>query len=294
MNRILIFFLVFGVATLLALKPADETTINLEQAVKNGQVTCAVSVNGESTHYIQPLSVTVKNIKSTPVKVKVPNGFQFIPEDDAYQNIIITHEEMLVLNPGKQLTIPVYGMCTENHDRAPSSGVGYRMGSQANDKISTLTKYIERNKLHDPLGQSAVWAMTCGTPIEDITGFDTTAAKELVKYVANALGKPVPPPPAPNDTRRNYYATNYTTSMHGSFNYDFFDTSFVTIGMFNLDNIIVRELYRNPKEPPGKHKLEYKFDATQYTDDYYYFRLIADGEIILSSKIDNRNMFERN
>ena len=155
MNRMLIFILFFSVASLLALKPADETAVNLEQAVKNGQVTCAANVNDGSIHYIKPLTVTVKNI-------------------------------------------------------------------------------------------------------------------------------------------RNYYATNYKTSMHGSFNYDFFDTSFVTIGMFNIDNIIVRELYRNPKEPPGKHKLEYKFDATEYTDNFYYPRLIADGEIILNGKIDNRNNFDSN
>lgn len=288
----LISLLVISFAIFLGFRPAEEY-ISLADAVKNGAVSYSVSVNEGSTHYIKPLNLTVKNIRSTPVKIKVPNGFKFLPEDDKYQDIIITQEEMLALNPGKSLTIPLHGMCTENTDKGPSGTVQYVLGQQSSEKVTKLTQYIQRKKLFDTLGQSAVWAMTCNTPIEYIAGFDTTAAKELITYVANALGKPIPPPPAPDDTRRNYYTTNYKSSMGGSFNFNFSKTTAVTIAMFTLDNIVVRELYRNPAEAPGKHKLEYKFDATEYTDDFYYMRLIADGEIVLSGKIDNRDMFNQ-
>jgi len=278
---------------LFSFMPTDNI-VSLEQAIKSGQISCAVSVNNKSTHYIKPLTITVNNIKSTPVKVRVPNGYQFFPDDPLYQNIIVTQEEMLAINPGKSVTIELFGMCTENSDRAPSVDVNYKIGKQADEKVTKLTQYIAQKKLHDPLGQSAVWAMTCNTPLEDIVGFDTTASRELVKYVANALGKPVPPPPAQDDTRRNYYASNYSITIRGAFNYEFSKTCAVTIGMFNKNNIIVRELYRNSAEKPGKHKLEYKFDAEEYTDDFYYMRLIVDGEIILSSKMDNMQEFRRN
>jgi len=284
-------FVILLVVVLFAFKPADNT-VNIDEAIRTGLISCSVQSNSGSTHYIKPLSITLTNIKSTPVSIKIPNGFQFIPEQDEYQNIIVTQEEMLALNPGKPVTISLYGMCTENHDKAPSTDIKYRLGKQADEKVSKLTKLIAKRKLHDPLGQSAVWAMTCNTPLEDIAGFDTTSAKELIKYVAHALNKPIPPPPAPDDTKRNYYVTNYKTSMRGAFNYTFSKKTSVTIAMFNVNNIVVRELYRNSEEKPGKHKLEYQFDATEYTDDFYYLRLIADGEIILNGKIDNRNDFD--
>ncbi len=288
MRKIIVLLVV---VILFAFKPSDNT-VNIDEAIKNGLVSCSVTSNKESTHYIKPLLITLTNLKSTPISVKIPSGMQFNPEEDEYQNLIITQEELMALNPGKSLSIPLFAMCTENHDKAPSSDIRYKLGKQADEKVSTLAQYISKNKLHDPLGQSAIWAMTCGTPLEDIAGFDTTAAKELIKYVAHALNKPIPPPPAPDDTRRNYYTTNYSVSMHGAFNYNFSKKTSVTIAMFNENNIVVRELYRNPEENPGKHKLEYTFDATEYTDDFYYLRLIADGEIILNGKIDNRNDFD--
>jgi len=290
MKKLLILIVV---VSFFGFRPVDNV-VNIDQAVKTGLVTCAIKVNTESTHYISPISLTVMNTKSTPVSVRIPNGMQFFPEDSIYQNLITTQEELLVLNPGKPVTVPVFSMCTEHTDRAPGSETKYKIGKQANEKITLITKYIESQKLHDPLGQSAVWAMTCGSPLEDISGFDTTAARKLVTLVAKTLGKNCPPPPAKEDTRRNYYATNYSSSMHGTFNYDFFKTSNVTIAMFNKDNIVVRELYRNPAEPPGKHKLEYKFDSTQYTEDFYVFKLIADGEVILSCKLNNRDDLRRN
>jgi len=286
-------FLIIIVVLLFAFKP-DDNFVTIDKAVNAGLISCSVKVNPGSTHYIKPLAITVKNNKSTPIALKVPNGMQFFPLDSSYQNLITTQEELLTLNPEKSVTIPLYAMCTEHSDRAPAPDVHYNLGKQANDKVTKLTQYIEKQKLHDPLGQSAVWAMTSGTPLEDITGFDTTAARQLIKYVANALGKPIPPPPAPDDSRRNYYSTNYSRTMSGYFNYNFPKTMAVTIALFNKDNIVVRELYRNTKETPGSHKLEYKFDATLYNDSFYYLRLIADGEIILSSTVKTKHNINNN
>ena len=63
-------------------------------------------------------------------------------------------------------------------------------------------------------------------------------------------------------------------------------TSAVTIGLFNEDNIIVRELLNKPQTPRGEHKLNFEFDMAAYTDPVYFVRLIIDGEIKLSFKLE--------
>jgi hypothetical protein len=62
----------------------------------------------------------------------------------------------------------------------------------------------------------------------------------------------------------------------------------VTIGMFNDQNIVVKELYNNPETPPGEHKLAYEFDTMVFPEDTYYVRLIIDGQIKINFKMKPR------
>ena len=261
--------------------------IDLSEAIKSGAVKCTISGNNGSTHYIKPIFIDIKNKRNVPINIKVNNGMQFEPVDSSYQNMIVTQQELLALQPGGTVKIPIYAMCTEHSDRAPNENTIYRPFKQAAGNLLKLTQMIQAKKLFDPLGQSAVWAMTCHSPLEDIVGYDTTTARQLVKFVAGALGKKVPPPPKPGDSYRNYYAPveTYKVTMSGKFEYKFHKPKAITLAMFNKDNIVVRELYRNPKVEPGYHEFEYKFDATQFIDSLYYIRMLADGDIILSSKI---------
>jgi len=266
--------------------PANEY-IDLSDAVKSGAVKCTITGNKESSHYIKPIFIDIKNRRNVPVNIKINNGMQFEPTDSSYQNMIVTRQELFALKAGGSIKIPLYAMCTENHDRAPNEATIYKPFKQAKGNLLKLTQMVETKKLYDPLGQSAVWAMTCNYPLEDITGYDTTTARQLVRFVAGSLGKKVPPPPPPDDTYRNYYAPveTYKVTMSGKFEYKFNKPKAITIAMFNKDNIVVRELFRNPRVEPGLHVLEYKFDATEYKDEFYYIRLLADGDILLSGKM---------
>jgi len=262
--------------------------MELNDAISSGAVKCTITGNKESTHYIKPIFIDVKNKRNVPVSIKISNGMQFEPTDSSYQNMIVTRQELFALNPGGSIKIPLYAMCTENHDRAPNETTFYKPLKTAKGNLLKLTQMVESKKIFDPLGQSAVWAMTYNSPLEDIVGYDTTTARQLVRFVAVALGKKAPPPPHLDDTYRNYYAPveSYKVTMSGKFEYKFNKPKAITIAMFNKDNIVVRELFRNPRVEPGLHVLEYKFDATQYKDEFYYIRLLADGDILLTGKMN--------
>jgi hypothetical protein len=77
--------------------------------------------------------------------------------------------------------------------------------------------------------------------------------------------------------------------MKGNFEFDFPSASHVTIGMFNKDGIIVRELYNNPTHPKGAQKLHFEFDAGEYNDKFYYIKVIVDGEVFIAKKIETLN-----
>ena len=74
--------------------------------------------------------------------------------------------------------------------------------------------------------------------------------------------------------------------MGGEFKYKLSQQRSISIAMFDKNNIVVRELYNNPAVPTGVHTFNYEFDASCFTDDFYYIRMIEDHRIVLEGKID--------
>ncbi len=152
------------------------------------------------------------------------------------------------------------------------------------NNLSLLTKEIERLEAYDVAGQNAVWNITDNGTLYDIAGYDVDAGAPLRTYVANLLNIPddeIPVFDEPQELKR-------VRTAGGNFRYKFSRTSAVTIGMFNSQDIIVKELYQNPETPPGEHRLSYEFDVEEFTDDVYYIRLIINGQIKINFEMKTR------
>jgi len=251
-------------------------------------VTFSIRGNPESTHYMRPLVLRAKNNSAKEVQVKIDNGLMLIAGDEAYQNFVVTDEEILAIGPGRMMEKEIGAMCTESYDAAPDGDVVYAVGSLADTSLLKLTQRIERDSLYGYEAQTAVWALCGNRGLDEIVGYDTTLTRQLTEYVAEATGREMPPPPAEDDYLRNYYApvTTYKLTMTGEFSYNLFDESAIIIALVNKDNVVVRELFNNPKEKPGDYKRTYTFDATAYTDDFYFVKMIENGEVVVNMKID--------
>lgn len=270
---------------------AENTTVELKDAIASQSISCEFAGNAKSPHYEKPLLLQLTNNKSEPVHVKIPNGQLFSPTDSSYQNLIVTDEIIIVLKPNEKLDFPVSAMCTEASDMGQNAETKYTLGKLASGNLLKATQFIEQNNLFNTIGaQHAVWSVTNEKPIESICDFNETNLRKLQEFVAKLLNKPLPPPPAPNDYVHNYNAPTKTIQVRfmGEFEFNFARVHSVKVAMFNKDNIVVRELYNNPAMPSGIHNLSYEFDASIYTDDYYYIRLTKDSEIVFDDKVEMR------
>jgi hypothetical protein len=269
------------------LKPEVEE-ISLKQAIAKGYVQSVFQNNIGYTHYSKCLLIGLKNISGKMLNIRIDNGFQVNPEDSEYQNLIVTENLFVTINPNENKSVPVFAMCTEPHDRAAGSQpVKYTMAKDASGVMKALTELIDKKNYHNSEGQQAVWCVAANRDLDDISGYDTIAVKDLQNLISRLTGKKIPPPPAPDDYKRNYYAPSYTKkiTIGGSFEYNFATSKNILIAMFDKNNVVVRELYKKEGETPGNHKQNYEFDASVYTDSIYYIRLVADGRSRLESKI---------
>jgi len=280
MAKLIVTFILIGPA----FKPGNEHP-DLNTAVKNKLISCTINGNPNSSHYLKPVIITIRNLKKFPVVVDIDNGLILKANDSSYQNMVITRNEIITLNPLEKKSYELYGMCTEPSDKAPDSKTTYSSGNLAPAGLLEVTKLIQKSKYFDIAGQSAVWAVIDKRGLEDISGFDSIEARELQKLVSKVTGKPLPPPPAKNDYLHNYQCHEYVASIGGSFEFASSRKMSVVVAMFDRNNIVVRELYKNPDVEPGTHKFNYEFDATVYKDDYYYIRFIANDDIKLSRKV---------
>ena len=274
-----VLFLVLLITLTSGKSQINSKIYDLTTALEKGLVSCTFNGNDESPHYYQPVSLEIKNLTSTQLKIQIPNGLTLNSNSPDIQDVIITKEELLVIDGSKSLNHPLFAMCIQQSNGASNGTETYQLGIIAGGNLAILTQEIEKRNAFNTLGQYAVWTITDNSDIGSISGFDQAESQHFQQFTANLLGVPVP------EIDPNDYLTNYTDNIvihrtvGGHFKYHFSKTSAVTIGMFDEQGIIVRELFNNPNTPAGKHELAYEFAADVYPNDIYYIRLIVDGQI---------------
>ena len=291
MRNLLIVFI--GVLLLSASKPAHQTKDNpiifdIATAVSEQKIELTVTGNDESPHYYQPILVNLKNLTSEAVTINIKNGQLFKSTDPEIQDIIVTQEEMIALKGFEHISRPIFGMCVQQYNSAPGFTQEYKLDKIATENLASIANQIQEQKAFSIAGQNSVWAVTDNNSLDAIESYIPEDSDELRSYVANLLNIP--------DTvivRRQMVAADTgpkltKRSVEGNFEYSFSKTSAVTIGMFNDQNIVVKELYNNPETPAGEHKLAYEFDTMVFQENTYYIRLIIDGQIKINFKMKPR------
>ncbi|MFT4849788.1 MAG: hypothetical protein ACI83B_002336 [Sediminicola sp.] len=286
-----LLFVFVGVLLLTASKPIDQTkdiSIDIATAVGEQKIELTVTGNDESPHYYQPLIVKLKNLTSDEVVINIKNGQLFKSTDPEIQDIIVTQEEMIVLKGFDQISKPIFGMCVQQFNSAPGFAQKYKLDKIAIDNLASIANQIQEKKAFSIAGQNSVWAVTDNNELYAIESYNPEDSNELRAYVADLLNIPdtvivrrqsVVLDTGPNRIRR---------TVGGNFKYYFSKTSAVTIGMFNEQNIVVKELYNNAETPAGEHELAYEFDTIIFPEDTYYIRLIIDGQIKINFKMKPR------
>lgn len=284
-NTIILVLAVLSIAA--TRKPSVEPTFDLNAALEKGYVDVAITGNPESSHYLKPVVIELRNLRSEPVSIRIPNGLQLHSPD--VQDVIVTKEEMIALAPNEKKRHEAYAMCTQQSLSASNSDSKFTVGEVATGDLASLTAEIERGQMYNTLGQYAIWTLTDEQHLNTISGFDMVAATELKTFVADLLEVPVPEYD-PDDYLTNYHDDGLIQrAITSRFKFRSLSGARVTIAMFDDEDRIVRELYNDPSVTAGEHEFEFKFDAEVYTDKSYFIRMIVDDEIKINMEMKPRN-----
>jgi hypothetical protein len=271
-------------------KSAINTKQNLQEAIKNNIVKCRILGNSESTHYLEPIIASLNNVTNETITLQINNGDLFIPTDSNKQNIVVTKEEIFVLKPLEKKVLKIKGMCTEQKDGAGNNETVYIYQPNNQKQLKQLSAFIHLKKYQTSAAQYAVWSLMNNSDLNSIYSSDSTEENELKKFMASLTGKTFEI--LNKNYRYNYYEPP-KEKVGGKFEYNFAKQQDVQIAMFDKNGILVRELFNQKNVPAGEHAFNFEFDSSVYTDDIYYFKLIAMNDVLVNQKWNIKDIRDR-
>lgn len=262
--------------------------IDILTAIQQAKVKVNTTGNDKSTHYHEPMKMTIENNTFNALNVSIPAGTLFYPKDQAEQTLIAVDEIYAKLLPKESKSILLKAMCTEPWDRAGSDASIYTAKKNTNDTLVKLANYISKQKYFTSCGQGAVWTLVKRNSLSNVYGADTIEQKNLRKFLADNAGLKINSKEELNDYRYNYYVPpTPKETLSGYFQFGMQSPHHIQVAMFDTTGILVRELFNQTNFIPKKNeKIAYKFDFEVYTHDKYFVKLIIDNEVVMNRTVD--------
>lgn len=166
-----------------------KTSVPIQKAFDKKYITAkAVCKSGLELNYL------VTNLLKDSLVIFVPAGWRFNSNagKEDYQDILLAHDELLVLKPKEHRTFKVKGYCCEATKTGPKSGVPYTVGKMADSSLVNLARYLNTHKVDSNTEQYSVWAVSDGKETANITHHNDSIASLLRTFVARLKGEPLP------------------------------------------------------------------------------------------------------
>lgn len=245
----------------------------------NSDYTYEITHNESGTHYHTPFFLNLTNISNKTIEVNIPNGSVIEPKDESFQNFIITEQLIVQLAPKATKTVPLLAMCIESTDKAPIEDCEYTFNGMANKQLIQLSEFVESKKQYEPDAQFLMWDIAEGF-YEEYENLSFEIDEEGIVWVKNEKGERIEQKVEEIDEYRPQVIFN------GEFEMNLARIKNIHIAMFNENNVLVKELYKNPTTPIGKTIVEYEFNSLDFEEAVYFVKLVMEGEVIMTREID--------
>lgn len=155
-------------------------TIDLQSALDRGVVQAAFTSSGGSSR--ECVTVHLQNKSNTPISLRISEGTHLAHPD--VQDVLVTRETVVALEPSGQVAAPLYGFCMEPSGDTPSHGDRFSLvaDSPHADKWKELASILAKKNLSAEEEQSAVWAATEDFPLAGLR-LNPAAHTDLVDWL---------------------------------------------------------------------------------------------------------------
>ncbi len=284
MKTILIATVLVGLMATSFIQNNGQDILSLQKAKK---IELKILGNGESTHYLEPLFVTVTNKTNKKIEVILPAGLHFKTVEEGYQDVISTQERLMVIAPNASKKIPVPGLCIQNHNTSPGGNTEFVLENIASDKMVALAQFLDIKNIQGAQAQQAMWVLSDGTSPINIIGLDDRFEQELLDKTTELAELPKIAAQDYNKWKEEIRNPVYHSSLKGYFKFEFPRKTRVQIAIFNQDYVLIKEVF-NQDVDAGFHQVEYELETTDYEGKQIISQMIAYNRVVSKRTIDLR------
>lgn len=286
MKNLILNYLVFALILLGSFVVNDtEDILTLQE---NGDIELTIKGNDESTHYLDPLVVNVKNNTKKIIEMKVPAGLHFVSNEENIQDIISTQAQFVRIAPNSNKHFTISGVCIQSSNGSPGSENDFFLTANAEPKLYELAQFLDKKNIKNSQAQQAAWAISDNRDISNIIGLESENEQALVDKTASILGLPSVAAEDIKTWKKARVNPIYTSSLKGYFKFEFPRKTKVQIALFNQDNVLIKEVY-NQDVDAGFHKIDYQLETTEYEGQKITSQLIAYNKVVTRRSIDLRH-----
>ncbi len=152
-------------------KTPNATTGNcipLDEAMKKGLVQMSLASNG-GPFWTTPLHYQIQNLTDKALKICVPAGMIFNPDDSSFQSLMVVKTVIIDLAPKETKEGDLSADCINEKKHAPDQGIVYKFGKMAQGKLLSLANTIDAESAQGHWGtEFAIWAVTDNFTLNDL------------------------------------------------------------------------------------------------------------------------------
>ncbi len=166
-----------------------KTKVSLQKAFDKKYITAKAICKGGLE-----LDYSVCNLLKDSLLITIPAGWRFNSNagKNDYQDILMTHEEILTLRPKETKKFDIKGYCCEATKGGPQKGAPYTLGKMADSSLVLLARYLNTHQIDSNTEQYSVWAISDGKETAHITANNDSIASLLRTFVSTVKGEPLP------------------------------------------------------------------------------------------------------
>ncbi|MCX6271721.1 MAG: hypothetical protein NTU44_10970 [Bacteroidetes bacterium] len=138
------------------------------------------------------MMMSVQNLSQGTLNLVMESGRRFTTEDSSYQNLILTEERVITLQPRQYRDYLFLAFCTNETRHSPSVNF-YQVGPMADGLLLKLSQYLNKNLSINTAAQEAIWVITNKRSILTVKGKTTLETRQIRNYLYNLTGLPRPP-----------------------------------------------------------------------------------------------------
>ena len=258
----------------------------LQEAIDSRTVYTTFTGNEGSTHYLKPLQGEIRNLTNKSIYIKVPAGYHFKSTDEDVQDIVITQEELIALAPKETKQVPLSGMCIQHNNIAPNPDDGFKLAGMAQPDVQRLASYLDEKNIQNCQGQQAMWIVADKSNIGPLLYDNLDSDRELIDLTCEIIGRPkLTDKQLKELVTKGWGRTQTKAELFGKFAFNFNRKVPIHIALFTDQGIVLKEIYKEEAKP-GRHQVEYTFDALPYQGQTIHAKLIAFDDVLLDRVIE--------